>query len=584
MAIVKLTNNTGETDIGSLIGRDAIFVVPFFQRPYKWKPARLAQFETDLLSLVDTSNDVHFLGAVIIHSLPSNPSDPDAYELIDGQQRLTTIYLYLCAIVKTYIEHGDMDTAQKIFRKYLVAAVGSYNHSNLKLQSSKEDQGDLNAVVREVLATKNFDKQLEGFRFSPLSNSVESNQRIAANFRSAKAFLRKQLNTEGIERLNQIYTCLIQSMTVVQIDIKDPTNGPKIFDSLNSGQEPMTTGDLVRNDVFAKTAASDPDKATQLDQNYWGPFYAKFKVENKNYFDDYFFPYGLIHDSNLRKSDVYAALKYFWKGQEPENVIQQLAEYQAPFLDLKFGTNLAEHPKPMRGAFRRFYEMGAPSSVYPFLMQLSLAVSRDQLTLSNALESMSVIDSFLTRRALCGHEPTGLHSVFKGLWDEVDGQPTAANVSERVSSYRTVVWPSTKEVREAVLTRPIYKTSIDKYLLMQYDESLGADDVSSLTMWIEHVLPQSHSKAWQSFTGAEHTRFKDLFANLIPLTSEMNGALRDTGYDNKAPKYKDLSAFRSAREFAERYPEWTPAVVEQRSAELANWCAGRWPWGPPSVE
>ncbi|WP_227496921.1 DUF262 domain-containing protein [Planctomonas psychrotolerans] len=580
MSIVKLTNNTHETDIGSLIGRDAIFVIPFFQRPYKWMPKRLVQFEKDLLALVDGTNDVHFLGAVIHHGLYTDPSDPDAYQVIDGQQRLTTIYLYLCAVVQMYIELGETVEAQKIFRKY-IASGGYHNKSNIKLQSSKEDQGDMNAVIREVLATRNFDKSLEGFKLSPLPSSVESNQRVATNYKAAKSFLRKQVRVEGAARLGQIYARLVQSMTIVQIDIKDPTNGPKIFDSLNSGQEPMTTGDLVRNDVFAKTAADDPDEAVRVDTHYWGPFYQKFKVDKKEYFDDYFFPFGLIYDSNLRKSDVYAALKSHWVGKKPEDVVEELSVYQAPFLDLKFGTNSSNHPKSIRKAFRRFYGMGAPSSIYPFLMNLSVGISRGDVNESDALETMRVLDSFLVRRALCGHEPTGLHAVFKGLWGEVDGKPSGANVSARIATRKTVQWPSSYEVRESVKTLPLYGTSIDRYVLMQYEESLGGDDVSSLTMWIEHVLPQASSKNWSKFSASEHARQKDLFANLIPLSSQMNGQLQTSAYSVKAPKFESMSAFTSARTFAKKYPDWTPAEVDSRSTELADWCIERWPHEAP---
>ena len=54
---------------------------------------------------------VLFLGAIIIHGRPSNPSDPDVYEVIDGQQRITTIYLYLCAVVRTLCKYGEYGEA-----------------------------------------------------------------------------------------------------------------------------------------------------------------------------------------------------------------------------------------------------------------------------------------------------------------------------------------------------------------------------------------------------------------------------------------------------------------------------------------
>jgi uncharacterized protein with ParB-like and HNH nuclease domain len=96
----RLTNNSDETDISDLLSGDSIFAVPYFQRPYKWKPARLQQLNSDLLNLVDEQIDFHFLGAVILHGRRSNPSDPNFFDVIDGQQRITTLFLYLCATVK----------------------------------------------------------------------------------------------------------------------------------------------------------------------------------------------------------------------------------------------------------------------------------------------------------------------------------------------------------------------------------------------------------------------------------------------------------------------------------------------------
>ena len=97
----RLTNNSDETDIASLLSGDTVFNIPYFQRAYKWKPERIHQLNDDLLNLVDETSDFHFLGAIIIHGRRSNPSDPDVYEVIDGQQRITTVFVYLCELSHT---------------------------------------------------------------------------------------------------------------------------------------------------------------------------------------------------------------------------------------------------------------------------------------------------------------------------------------------------------------------------------------------------------------------------------------------------------------------------------------------------
>ena len=60
----KLTNSSDETEITSLISGDSVFTIPYFQRPYKWKPDKLKQLNLDILNIIDDS-DSHFLGAII---------------------------------------------------------------------------------------------------------------------------------------------------------------------------------------------------------------------------------------------------------------------------------------------------------------------------------------------------------------------------------------------------------------------------------------------------------------------------------------------------------------------------------------
>lgn len=583
---IKLTNNADETDVSALMGNDNIFAIPFFQRPYKWKPDRIKQLNSDILSLVDEENDVHFLGAIIIHGIPSKPSEAQVYEVIDGQQRLTTLYLYMCAAIKTLIDEEESSEAANLFRKYMVTSIDTRGMSNLTLHSCKEDRSQLNEVVRELLETKGFEKRLAGFEFRRLAGTGVTTGTLRNNYAAAKRFFRSQLDQGGIERVREAYTCLLQRVSVVQIDVQDPTNGPKIFDSLNSRQEPMTIGDLVRNDIFSRVALTDPDSAAEIDAHDWYPFYDRFKISGKNHFDSYFFPFGLVHDANLRKSEVYSALQKRWNGMQPKRVIEELSEYQDAFLDLVAGTNYCGHPRGVALRFRRLHEGGMPSSTYPFLMLLSQAVSRDVDGSSEGVEPreaeavLDVIDSFLTRRAICGHEPTGLHAVFKRLWDDCQGEVTAGRVARALAGHKTVVWPTGQDVTAAIKSRPLYGAAITKYLVLQFEESLDGDRVSDVP-WLEHVLPSTHNAEWSQFTREQHNDSKDLLANLLPLSSSMNSALGNRAYSLKRSKYMDDSVFKSAREFAKSHQEWTPELLAERGVDLALWACQRWPHEAP---
>ena len=329
-----------------------------------------------------------------------------------------------------------------------------------------------------------------------------------------------------------IYNALIGSMTVVQIVVKNPTDGPKIFDSLNSRQEPMTTGDLVRNEIFSRVADSRPAEIEDIDQRSWQPFYTSFREGGTSLFDD-LLPIRVIRNRNVRKSEVYEELRAAWKDiKDPEEIIKQLQDYQKAFLDVARGTNTQDHPTIVKDAFGCLHKANAPGSTYPFLMQLSNAVRDQKIDADRAVAVLSLIESFLVRRAICGHEPTGLHAVFKALAD-CAASPTAENVGGSIREHKTVAWPNDTEVQDAVLSRPLYGSLNNALRTAPMESGIGGDQPTT-PPWIEHVLPDKPVDEWYKiFDREQHGAKKDLLANLLPLSKEMNQKLGNRLYREK---------------------------------------------------
>jgi uncharacterized protein with ParB-like and HNH nuclease domain len=579
-SIARLTNNSDETDVASLISKDNIFSIPFFQRPYKWKPDRIKQLQEDILGLVDESSDFHFLGAVIVHGRRTNPSDPDVFDVIDGQQRLTTIYLFLCAVVRVLCQNREYDDAAGLFLKYIAINRNLKQLSNARLHSCKEDRAQLNSVIRDVLSDNKLKEKLGSFNFKPLPIVANSKDKgtVKNNYNAMLRFLKAEVDDGGIERIRDIYSCLLNKVTVVQIDIKDPASGPAIFDSLNSRQEPMTIGDLVRNGIFAKVADQEPDAIELIDQNDWQPFYSGFENGSRNFFDSYFFPYGLIKNPNLKKSDIYSYLSKQWQDtDDPSEIISELKEYQNPFMDLMCGTNTTQHENFVAEGFHNFYKMGIPSSTLPFLMKLSQETKVGELDAQTADKINKVIESFLLRRAICGIEPTGLHAVFKRLWIDLDGEITSQKVKAVILDHRTVSWPNDSEFEESIRSRPLYGANITPYFLSEYEKSLGGDTPINIP-WIEHVLPQKPADGWWSeIDKSSHEALVDTLANLIPLSQSMNQSVGSKVYSHKRDKYSKDSMYKTARVLAKDFTSWNSEKITERASILVKWALERWP-------
>lgn len=210
-------------------------------------------------------------------------------------------------------------------------------------------------------------------------------------------------------------------------------------------------------------------------------------------------------------------------------------------------------------------------------MQLLKELATGNVAEANGIDVLNLIESFLVRRSVCGHEPTGLHAVFKGLWSDCAGEPTAESVAAAIRNHKTVVWPSTAEVKNCALTRPLYGSAITSFLLIEWNRCLGGD-VPSHKPWIEHVLPDTMSADWKlHFTEKQHEELKDRLANLIPLSQPMNQGLGNASYATKRKKYEEDSMFKAARDFAKDYIEWGPSQIESRAVVISEWVAERWP-------
>jgi hypothetical protein len=580
--MTRLTTNSQESTLGDLLAiGPGIYLIPFFQREYRWAPDKANNLLNDILNVVDGLTDKHFLGAVIVHGRRANPTDPKVYEVIDGQQRLTTAFLFMASVVKVLANIKAHEEAAKLAQNYL--QIGrDYRKSNLRIHSSRLDRSMMAAVVEDLRADPKLGLALKPYELNALPAYGPTKGPIRNNYNRFKRFFTDEYEQAGIERVRQIYEAFLNSFTVVQIDVIDPTDGPKIFDSLNSRQEPMKISDLVRNEIFRKISDEAPEKIERIDEEVWQPFYASFEVDGVSHFEKYLFPFGLVADPNLRKSDVFINLRNQWnKVEDPVEIIAALNHLKAPFLDTTFGTNVSGFSKELSKRYARLASLGAPSSVLPFTMRLGRAVMDHEVDETSAVAVIDVVESFLVRRAIVGHEPTGLHAVFKRLWADLKGDVTADSVTRAVFDHKTVAWPEDAEVRDAIVTRPLYGSTITPFLLLEYDASQGGDPHDHVET-IEHVLPQTAGTDWkqtygESFVGGD----TNALPNLVPCTGRMNSSLGNQSYSLKRARFAKDSKFKSTREFSAAHEDWNRERFLKRADELAIWAMKRFPHGRP---
>jgi hypothetical protein len=473
--------------------------------------------------------------------------------------------------------------ASALAAKYLLASNNGYFMP--KVSPSMPDRHDLNQILGSL-----FNEGLENVRhlkvypLKKLSSLGEREGQISRTYLEIRKKFRQFASERSIEEMLELTEIALTNLSTVEIVVQDPSAGPKIFDSLNSRQEPITTGDLVRNEIFGRVARDNPTEAMRLDEELWTPFYASFAqagdLVQRDHFEKFFFPAGLLINSSLKKNEVFPELRRRWKEWSVELIMAELNSSRLPYQDLAFGFNACGFGKPLAQAVMNLHLMSLPAAAYPFVMRVLLEAKSGNLSEETGVKVLHEVESFLVRRAICSIEPTGLHAVFKGMWSALEGLVNGASVKAHLSNIKTVEYPSNEKVSKH-LKEPLYGKGIAKYFVWEHDKSLGGDSHSKADFnsrfWIEHVLPQVLPKSgWEAFEPKAHGQLVHLAGNLIPLTDKMNAEVGQLPYKEKKTKISEQSKYISARNLTREHNAWTPELLKNRTETLIAWALQRW--------
>ena len=568
----KITDNSNELSFHQLTSTSSMLHIPLFQRPYVWTKRQLDRMIREIETIAEEEDDSRFLGAVIAVTRPTNPSQPTPHEIVDGQQRLTTMYLFLLAAAQVAAREGKTDYSRGLISTNLIVDWAQELPSNTKLQPSIGDRAQFTEIFRKVSLAGELSDWLPVKARLPHSDGNIDGP-LSKQFARIHKYMLKKVSDLGFEELAKLVEVVRNKLTFVFILLKDPGSATTVFEGLNDPGVPISVGDLVKNEIFARVGYNE-EEAKTLHQYSWIPFRNKFG----EVFDDFFFPFCVIYKSSASRTEMFGELRMQWKGLSSKEIIKSLDAYSTPYLSLT-GTidPISGYGKEIGRAIINLVELKHPSATLPFLMRLLKEFGEKNIGKNEVLECFNVIESFLVRRALCGVEPTGLLGMFRTMWSQCDGHPTAKKVSAVINNRLTIEWPSDERVKKAISERPLYGSSIARYAILSLERSLGSEEPPLANLTIEHVMPRSYCKDWESVVEKDkHSKLKDLWANLIPLSESMNGKVDQSSFDVKKAHIEKESMYITARNFGAKYQTWNEHKINERSLEIAQWAVDHW--------
>ncbi|MDF7824688.1 DUF262 domain-containing HNH endonuclease family protein [Pontiellaceae bacterium B12227] len=270
--------------------KDYFFLVPDYQREYVWKvDDHVEQFLEDIDNEYDEAanqQQSYFIGSIIL------VENGGKYDVIDGQQRLTTIVLALCALRDLLNQH-ELDEKQKKYYKNIEEWLSDFDietdETQVRLELQYEDSKD-------YLSKMVIDKRYEGERTSSIVKMQGAYECIKSHL------LGYQDN--GIDSLVSFARYFLTKIELVVIESENLSNALKIFETINQRGAGLNAMDLVKNLLFSEAK----DAEFQLIKEKWKYITANLQACGEDQSPLRFLRYFMMaryHDGILREDEIY---------------------------------------------------------------------------------------------------------------------------------------------------------------------------------------------------------------------------------------------------------------------------------------
>jgi hypothetical protein len=570
--------DAGAVTLLQLFKGEREYVSPLFQRQYVWGKKEIDSLLEGVDQILEKSESERFLGALVLEVKSAGRAfKPESAWIVDGQQRLTTLYVALLEMAKLAKNNNANGLATLLFEQYIFNQGGQYKNRP-KVQPTLIDFRQFNSLFSGI----NTPKPVLYPDFGLPTGSLTAASSILTKGIRERCFVNDVFN-ENVA--TELVSALLEKLAFVQIILGEEHDAHQVFDSLNSQGIRLENKDLIRNVVFQKLS-DNPEVAQQIYQSKWIPLEESLGPK----FDGYFFPFALVHKPNTTKSNLLHTLRDKWKSLEAYEIIEDLKTHIHTFNALS-STELSHchtltNNSSINVAIVNLNRMNVPTSIYSFIFRLIDSFRHDVISEISVTSNLRMIESFLVRRAFAGFEPTGLHAVFKNLWDETGGDPQ--KFLAIIDKNTTVKFPTDEEFASDVKLRPLYGRRLQQYILWEYERGLSGGDLAadSVKLTVDHVMPQTLTSEWSNEVSEnEHEKLKHVWANLVPLSGSTNSEKGQKSWGTVRSFFQTETVFKSTKRLAQVNENWNADAIRKRGEELATWAVVRWPkdeFRPPS--
>lgn len=576
-------------------------VVPLFQRPYVWsKETQWDPLWEDIIRLIEVIQDhnenaTHFLGAIVTQQVPTSLGSLPMWNVIDGQQRLTTLQILLNALHRQLMDRGLDQLAGQILP--LIENPTDYRVSpedRYKLWPTNRDRDAFVAVMSSA---------------APSESEATPPSRLADAHRYFSEAISEWLS-EGdaaARRARMLVPAILDRLEVASIRLDTNEDAQAIFETLNARGTPLSAADLIKNFVFQNLEGTQ-EEAEKAYHQYWADFETPWweqqittgRITNPR---SSLFLWQWLTTRTLSEfpiREVFSQFKHHVNTVE-KDILAFLKKIRAAADRYRA---IIEAGEKTHGPLNRLelfsYRIGALDSeiARPLIIWLG-EPEQASLPAKERYRIIALVESWLVRRALAKAATHGSNRFIIDLLRYMRDQPQdglSDAVEEHLSSNRSPVtyWPDDKEVRGALTGARAYtkyrRDRLRMVLEALEDAKRGYPDGPQLAMGpiargkgtVEHIMPTKWRKHWgKRLTEEEQIERDDIvhqLGNLTLVTQKLNSTISNGPWSKKRKYFLDVDDVLITKDAIKLAQDtWDEGTIEKRTEQLIGQILAIWP-------
>lgn len=563
---MQITEQILPKEMGDLFDQNERLRIPSYQRRYSWEEEQFTDLWRDLDNI--GPDGTHFFGTIVFMSGTHVAGGTNEIDIVDGQQRITTVSILLCAIRDHLRETYDEDD--------IAQRVESIDENLWIVNRDGEKQG-----MRLNLG--NLDRESYQSLVNGYINEIKNGK-----IKTAYEFFRDQLNTEcsGLDDVKEIHDRILDQLIYVSITAKGHSEAYQLFETMNNRGLSLSPIDLMKNYLLmraANRATADEDRV----ENLWGDIIKNLDslsdVNNPGvtFFRQYFMSSSIlgIHEKITTKK-LYdpTFIKTIDRADDIETLLEDIREKSSLFCKL-LQQDIDQFSPSENSEVNRLLRDSQIVSITPFTFFLRAFSESEDVDLLKEIIQKS--NALLIRRQICDRN-TGPHdTIFNHLSQNAfESTDPLGYINRYLESEGR--FPNDDQFKRHFTQEDFSRSDRTKYILSKIEEDHfghGGKEVvqSRYQVHIEHILPtypgKNLTRLWLEpfeISDDEHDDFKKKIGNLTLLEEDPNISASNRSLEKKQEYYSENTTdFKMTHELQDK-ERWGISEIEARSEDLAE--------------